>query len=101
MSNLALALTIASVVVAFFSLLLVGLSRHKKSSSRKVNVMGAIGVVEIDFDPEGAVIVDGELWRARMQHGSTIWSNRKVRVVGVEGHLLLVKPESDVDSARY
>jgi membrane-bound ClpP family serine protease len=94
MSNSVLVLTITSVAAAFFTLIVIGLSRHKKFSSRKVNVSGAVGVVEKDLDPEGAVIVNGELWRARLQHGPTIWSNARVRVVGFEGHLLLVELES-------
>ena len=94
MSNSALVLIIAAVVAFLLLLVVTGLSRHKKSASRQVKVMGAIGAIEIALVPEGAVIVNGELWRARFNGGPGTKGETKVRVVGAHGHLLLVEPES-------
>jgi membrane-bound serine protease (ClpP class) len=77
-------LTILAVVVA-------GLAQHKKSSSRTLNLIGAIGLVITDLDPEGSVIIDGELWRARTPNGSALTARVRVRVVGQKSHLVLVE----------
>jgi|ERR1700730_7183003 len=94
MSNSALVLITAGVVAFLLLLGVAALSRHKKSASRQLKVMGAIGTIEIALEPEGAVIVNGELWRARLNGGPVIKGETKVRVVGAHGHLLLVEPES-------
>jgi membrane-bound ClpP family serine protease len=52
-----------------------------------------IARVETELEPEGAIIVSGELWRARLgSAASTVARGRAVRIVGVSGHLLLVEP---------
>ena len=93
MSNSTLVLTIACVTVLLLALLVTTLFLHKKSASRRqLNVIGAIGVIEKQLDPEGAIIVNGELWRARLSDGASAMGKIKVRVVGAQGHLLLVEP---------
>ena len=82
---LALAITLSLAMV-------IALYRHKKASSGSIHVVGESGEVASDLVPEGTVIVDGELWRARSCDGSTLETKTRVRVVGVEGHLLLVDP---------
>src|ERR1700682_1236816 len=93
MSNSALVLIIPGVVAFLFLLVVNGLSRHKRTANRQVSVLGAIGAIEIELEPEGAVIVNGELWRARFKGGPGIKGETRVRVVGAHGHLLLVEPE--------
>jgi membrane-bound serine protease (ClpP class) len=95
MSNSTLVLTIASVAVFFLALLVTALFHHKKSSSQRLSVIGAFGVVETELDPEGAVIVKGELWRARLNDGPSMPGKARIRVVGAKGHLLLVEPASE------
>ena len=95
MSNATLLLIVAGVVTLSLALLVTALSLHKKAASRHVNVIGALGVIETPLAPEGAVIVNGELWRARLKDGSTMNDRTMVRVVGVQAHLLLVEPASD------
>lgn len=95
MSNATWLLTVAGVVTLILALIVTALSRHKKSASRQINVIGALGVIDTTLDPEGAVIVNGELWRARLKDGTTMNARTRVRVVGVQAHLLLVEPESD------
>ncbi|MCA1605376.1 MAG: hypothetical protein LC775_07880 [Acidobacteria bacterium] len=82
---LALTITLSLAVV-------IALYRHKKASSASIHVVGETGEVALDLEPEGTVLVHGELWRARSGDGSTIGARRRVRVVGVVGHLLVVNP---------
>jgi membrane-bound serine protease (ClpP class) len=73
---------------------LVALSRHKKSATGELDLMGAAALVETTLEPEGSVLVRGESWRARARSGATIRSGRNVRVVGACGYLLEVEPTS-------
>lgn len=82
-----LALTIALSVA-----IVIALYRHKNASTRSIHVVGETGEVASDLVPEGTVLVHGELWRARSGDGSTLDARTRVRVVGVEGHLLVVDP---------
>ena len=80
-------------LTALFSLaIVVALYRHKRASSLTITVMGKTGDVVSDLAPEGTVMVQGELWRARSGDGSEVSANTHVKVTGVEGHLLLVEP---------
>jgi membrane protein implicated in regulation of membrane protease activity len=74
---------IACVVVA-------AMSRHQKSAGRPLRLEGRVGVVLEALEPEGAVLVDGELWRARARGGDRIARGR-VRIVGARGHWLEVE----------
>lgn len=89
----------------FFSLMLVAgllaalllyvvlLSRHRKASTGELRVTGARASVVEPLEPEGAVMVRGELWRARAASGARVGRGREnVRVVGARGHLLEVEP---------
>lgn len=75
------------------TLYLAYLSRHKKSGSGPLDLIGANGTANSDLNPEGSVLVNGELWRARISQG-TLAADEPVRVLGVEGHLLLVESTS-------
>ena len=70
------------------------LSRHKKSATGELDLIGAAARVETTLEPEGSVLVRGESWRARARSGATIRSGRNVRVVGASRHLLEVEPTS-------
>jgi membrane-bound serine protease (ClpP class) len=65
--------------------------RHKKQSSADLILIGRRGRVTEPLDPEGAVIVDGELWRAVTHDGASLVAGHQVRVCGAQGHLLIVK----------
>ena len=82
---LALTITLSIAIV-------VALYRHKKASSGSVHVIGETGEVASDLVPEGTVLVHGELWHARSGNGLTLDARTRVRVVGVDGHLLVVDP---------
>jgi membrane-bound ClpP family serine protease len=84
------------VIVLFFGLvvvllIIVAASRHKKAATGELNLMGAVASVETTLEPEGSVLIRGELWRARSLAGQTIERGRRVRVVGASGHLLEVE----------
>jgi membrane-bound serine protease (ClpP class) len=53
-------------------------------------LVGKIGVVKQDLDPDGKVFVHGELWNATA--GVPIGSGRTVRITRVEGLVLTVEP---------
>ena len=69
------------------------LSRRKKSSSKPLRLVGRVASVERPLSPEGFVMVDGELWRARVRGGSTVVRAKVcVRVVVARGCVLEVEP---------
>ncbi|MDQ3667837.1 MAG: NfeD family protein [Acidobacteriota bacterium] len=68
-----------------------GMSRHKKSATRQIQLIGSRGQVDAELDPEGTVLIHGELWRARTVDGGTIPTHTVVHVVELRSHLLLVE----------
>ena len=75
-----------------FGLAILALSRHKKSASSELDLFGATASVEASLEPEGAVLIRGELWPARSRMGDNIERGRSVRVVGAYRYLLVVEP---------
>ena len=71
-------------------------SRQKKISSRlPLNLVGRVASVERALEPEGFVLIEGELWRARVRGGAAVGrGSSKVRVVGASGCVLEVEPLS-------
>jgi membrane-bound ClpP family serine protease len=72
--------------------MLIAVSRHKKSSTRQLNLVGSTGIVDQDLEPQGTVIIQGELWRASSSEGTRLAAGSRVEVIGTLDHLLLVKP---------
>ncbi len=68
------------------------LARQKKSANGELRLTGMTAVSNTSLNPEGTVLVDGELWRARSFDGNLIPAESSVRVVGAAQHLLLVSP---------
>jgi membrane-bound serine protease (ClpP class) len=89
--KLLILLGILTLIVALSLAIVVALFRHKKASSTGGKLLGESAEVSSDLTPEGAVVVHGELWRARSRDGSSIRVQMRVRVVGFDGHLLLVE----------
>ena len=73
-------------------LIVVALSRHKKSGMGDVDLIGAVAKVQTSLTPEGSVIVRGELWRARSRTGASVERGQTVRITGASQHLLDVEP---------
>ena len=85
---------VIDIVVIFtllFAVVVVVLSRHKKAGGGDLKLIGEIGTADTRLDPEGTVIVCGELWRSRSRDGGVISARARVRVVGFEDHLALVE----------
>jgi membrane-bound serine protease (ClpP class) len=78
---------------AFLAILIIlaAMSRHKKSATNEIRLLGSQARVDSPLGPEGTVLVQGELWRARSADGTNIASHTIVQVVGLSGHLLLVQ----------
>jgi membrane-bound ClpP family serine protease len=88
-------LIVALVVVAACAVVAAA-SRHKKGALAPLELIGRVATVERDLDPEGAVLVCGELMPARSRDGEKITRATcpRVRVVGARGHCLEVEPEA-------
>jgi membrane-bound serine protease (ClpP class) len=85
-------LVAALVGVVALIMVVVAASRHKKAAKGELDLLGAIASVETALEPEGSVLVRGELWRARVCTGVSVERGRAVRVVGASQHLLEVEP---------
>lgn len=88
-----LGLVLVTLLVAIY---LAFLSRHKKSATGPVNLIGATGVVQTALDPEGAVLIDGELWQARARDGVLIEASASIRVVDLEGPIVIVESSDEL-----
>ena len=88
-------LVILSAIIASLALLatliVVALYRHKKAATGDLKLIGELATVDTKLDPEGTVIVNGELWRARALDGSVVDARKRVRVVGFENCLVIVE----------
>ena len=88
----------AVLLIAGFGLLLLLavalLHRHKeKKSAARLRLVGRVGAVERNLTPEGFVLVEGELWPARLSGGvRELRRGERVRVVGAREHYLKVEP---------
>ena len=89
-----LIVVLASAVLILVLAAIAALSRHKKAGTGELNLVGAVAFAETNLEPEGSVLVRGELWRARVRSGATVQSGCDVRVVGARGYLLEVEPTS-------
>lgn len=90
-SLLIVVLLLSLCLGAFFSYIALW-SRHHKTNAGGIDLLGMRARVSKTLQPDGAIIVDGELWRARVRHfGLPVLPGRLVHVVGADGHLLLVE----------
>jgi hypothetical protein len=84
-----------------FPLLRQALFAHQhKASLGAFNLIGQTGTAEEDLQPEGAILIQGEVWRARAQNGATIENGQFVRVVGARNYLLEVVAASACERER-
>lgn len=92
MLNWLIGTTVAFIFLAATgALILAALSRHRKAGAGPLTVLGARGHVTTTLQPEGAVLLNGELWPARASDAATLISGTKVEVVATKGTLLLVQ----------
>jgi len=90
-SSFVIAILLTCALVLAGLALIAAASRHKKAATGKLDLIGAVARAETDFEPEGSVLIEGELWRARSRAGN-FRRGMRVRVVGSTEHLLLVEP---------
>jgi len=85
-------IVVLSICAGAAAAIVAALSEHKKSGAGDIELIGLTAVVETKIDPEGSVLVRGELWRASSNNGSVIDPKHKVHVIGALNHLLVVEP---------
>jgi len=70
--------------------------RKRRASLAGLRLVGRLASVERELNPEGHVLIDGELWPARTRSGaSAVRGSRNVRVVGARDHFLEVESLTD------
>jgi len=72
----------------------VALRARERARTAQVGLVGLVGEVRSDLDPEGGVFVKGSLWRARSMDGP-IPKGTRVRIKGIDGLILRVEPEPE------
>ena len=83
-------ITIA-VVISLIALLIALRSRRHKLLFTPSNLIGSSAIVDKALEPEGSVVVRGEIWLARSVDGSSIPEKTNVTIVGIQSHFLLAK----------
>lgn len=68
-------------------------ARRKKAITGEAGMIDSMGVARTDLEPEGKVLVHGELWDARSEQ--RVAKGTRVRVREVEGLKLVVEPASE------
>jgi membrane-bound serine protease (ClpP class) len=97
MRPLAIVLLVLAAPALVFLAHVVHRSRQTKLSRRPLRLVGRTATVERALSPEGFVMLDGELWRARAVEGVTAREMSKVRVVGASGCVLEVESVFEVE----
>lgn len=93
MSALVISLLVLSAPAVALAAYVVHASRQQKYSRSPLNLFGRVGSVERALEPEGFVLIEGELWRARVRGGEVLGrGGPDVRVVGASGCVLFVEP---------
>jgi membrane-bound ClpP family serine protease len=82
---------VLGVCFVLVTTVIVAVSRHKKSATGVVTLVGSAGMVETTLDPYGTVLIRGEIWRACSSDGTMLTQASIVRVIGTRDHFLLVK----------
>ena len=93
-SLLRIAIIVMGILLGLFFLFGVATvvrAHRRKPEAGKEELIGEIGKVAEDLDPEGVIKLHGELWKAVSADGSKIRVGEKVRVVKVDGLTLIVE----------
>jgi len=91
--------TVAVFTAVFFLFVLgkVIAARRRPAVTGTESMVGSLAKVRQDIDPEGTVMVRGELWRARSKQ--PIPAGKLVRIVATRGLLLEVEPVEEASGA--
>ncbi|ASJ04939.1 NfeD family protein [Thermococcus barossii] len=93
-SILRIAIIVMAILLGLFFLFgaaTVVRAHRKKPEAGMEELVGEVGKVVEDLDPEGVVKLHGELWKAESKDGKRIPVGEKVRVVEVKGLTLIVE----------
>ncbi|AEC51014.1 nfeD protein [Pyrococcus sp. NA2] len=90
-----LIVVVGIILAAFFAFGMAAVIRahRRKARTGKEEMIGLVGTVVEDLNPEGMIKVRGELWKARSKYGRKIEKGEKVRVVDMDGLTLIVVKE--------
>ena len=88
---LSVTLPLAAVIIILMRFALA--AQRRKVVTGEAGMIDAVGVAQTDLDPEGKVMVRGEVWDARAQ--GKILKGTRVRVRGLDGLTLLVETKPD------
>jgi len=89
-------LGVVVVCLAVVSIIAVARSHGRKPVAGRETLLGQTAVVQTTLDPEGMVLVEGELWRARARK-TRIEVGSHVTVVAIDGLTLRVKEKEVTD----
>jgi membrane-bound serine protease (ClpP class) len=81
----------ASLIMFIPVMTVVRRARKPIAASVKAELVGEGGEVRSVLNPEGFVLVDGELWRARSEDGSRMRVGEPVTVSRIDGTVLIVR----------
>jgi membrane-bound serine protease (ClpP class) len=81
----------ASLIVFVPVMTVVRRARKPMAASMKAELVGEGGEVRSVLNPEGFVLVDGELWRARSEDGTRMRVGETVTVSRIDGTVLIVR----------
>jgi len=87
--GVAIPLALISVILLRYAIL----AKRRKSVIGEAGMIGTVGVVRSELDPEGKVFVRGELWDARARQ--KIPAGTRVRVREIDGLMLVVESLSE------
>jgi membrane-bound serine protease (ClpP class) len=88
---LSVTLPLAAIIIILMRFALA--AQRRKAVTGEAGMIDAVGVARTDLDPEGKVMVRGEVWDARAQ--GKILKGTRVRVRGLDGFILLVETKPD------
>jgi membrane-bound serine protease (ClpP class) len=89
-----IALFAASGLLLFGFGFTVALKARERVRTAQIGLVGLVGEVRTDLNPEGGVYVKGALWRGRSNNGR-IPKGTRVRVRGIDGLILRVEPDPE------
>ena len=89
--KLLLLIAILTAATGVAAALVIALYVHKRKGAGDIKLIGEIALVDTKLDPEGTVLVCGELWRAKSKSEAVTTTGARVRVVAFVDHLALVE----------
>ncbi len=93
--KLIIPVSVAMAFITTFLLRLVVMAHRKRVTTGSAGLIGEIGVVTQDMNPEGKVFVHGEVWGAVVSKRGSLSKGSKVKVVKVTGLTLEVEGWSE------